>query len=508
MPDTLHDGSPRGRFTAAGSLGIIDIGSNSVRLVIYEREARFPTALFNEKVLAGLGRGVGETGRLSDKSVHTALEALVRFRALCDHVGVKKLSIIATAAARETENGPDFIAEVERICGVEVKILSGFDEAYYSAMGVRSGFWKPDGLVGDLGGGSLELVDINAHGLGEGHTYPLGGIRLQEAAGKSPEAAAKIASDILATAPWISQAAMRKFYAIGGTWRSLGRLHLFQERYPLHVMHDYAIPAEVAIDFCERVAFTPLSSQPKIEVVSKARRSLLPYGAVVLKEVLQRSGADQVVFSALGIREGLLFDNLSAEKQEQDPLLEAARELCVLRSRSPRYAQELMEWTEKILTIAGIEESETETRLRKAACYLSDIGWRAHPDYRGKQSLNVISNMGFIGINHSGRAYLALAVFYQHEGLIDEAVSPKIKGLCTPRLMRLARIIGASMRVASLVSASIDGVLLNATITVESDALVLALPEKLSALNGERLQKRLHQLAKILELRGEVRTRC
>ena len=243
---------PRGRFTEPGPIAVIDIGSNSVRLVIYERLARNPTALFNEKILAGLGRGLAQTGRLGDENVATALRALVRFRRICDHVGVEKLHILATAAAREAENGPEFIQEVEQISRETVKILSGRDEAFYSAMGVYSGFWKADGLVGDLGGGSLELVEISAHGISDGRTFQLGGIRLQETAGQNLDRAQTIAYTELDRADWLNKAKGRTFYAIGGTWRSLGRLHLFQQGYPLHVMHDYGVPAEVMMDFCRK----------------------------------------------------------------------------------------------------------------------------------------------------------------------------------------------------------------------------------------------------------------
>ncbi|WP_068312285.1 exopolyphosphatase [Polycladidibacter hongkongensis] len=505
MPDLLSGNEPRGRFTADGAFAVIDIGSNSVRLVVYEREARAPTALFNEKVLAGLGRGLAETGRLCDENVKRALAALHRFRAICDHIGVGKIAILATAAAREAENGPEFIAHVEEICREQVKILSGADEAYYSAMGVISGFWQPDGLVGDLGGGSLELVDLKNAQLGEGHTFPLGGIRLQEASRRNLQEAMHIASDSLATADWLTGAEGRKFYAIGGTWRSLGRLHLFQERYPLHVMHEYTIPAEVALEFCERVARGEITDQPKIGVVSKARRSLLPYGAVVMREVIHRSKVDQVVFSSLGVREGLLYSILSPQRQQKDPLLTASRELGLLRARCPAYSDELAQWSGKALSDLGIVENPQEERLRLAACNLADIGWRAHPDYRGKQSLNVISNMGFVGVDHAGRAYLALTVFYRHEGLIDDAVSPKIRSLCSPRLMQLARALGAVMRLASLISASISGMLPRTRLEVSSSAIILHLPEDVAAIDGERLRKRLNQLGKLFSRTVELR---
>ncbi|WP_082597110.1 Ppx/GppA phosphatase family protein [Pseudovibrio sp. POLY-S9] len=505
MTDISTSDEPRGRFTDPGPIAIIDIGSNSVRLVIYERLARNPTALFNEKILAGLGRGIGATGRLGEENVATALRALVRFRRVCDHVGVIKLHILATAASREAENGAEFIAKVENICRANVQILSGRDEAFYSAMGVFSGFWRADGLVGDLGGGSLELVDISAHGIGDGRTFPLGGIRLQESSEKDLALANEIAREELEKADWLGKAKDRNFYAIGGTWRSLGRLHLYQQGYPLHVMHDYTVPAEVMIDFCEQLMRDDLSNEPSIQVISKARRGLLPYGATVMRQTLLHCQADQVVFSALGVREGYLYDQLDEDGKKQDPLLTAAHELGVLRARDPSYSAEVVEWSEQAMRVAGVDESEGERRLRIAACQLTDIGWRAHPDYRGQQSLNIISNGGFVGIDHAGRAYLALTVFYRYEGLMDDALSPAIRSLSNPRLMKLARMLGATLRVAALISASMNGVLLKSKLSLVNDKLVLALPAELADMQGDRLTKRLNQLGRVMDLEAEVR---
>ena len=99
-----------------------------------------------------------------------------------------------------------------------------------------------------------------------------------------------------------------------------------------------------------------------------------------------------------------------------------------------------------------------EARLRHAACLLADIGWRAHPEYRGEQSLNLIAHAAFIGIDHPGRAYLALANFYRHEGLIDEALSPHIREIASTRLMERARALGATLRVAYLISGAMPDV--------------------------------------------------
>jgi len=495
-----------GRLPGLGPLAVIDIGSNSVRLVLYERLARTPTVIFNEKVLAGLGRGVETTGRLQEGGVDQALGALSRFRQICDQMGARGLTVMATAAARDASNGPDFIAEVERICAVPVNVLTGQQEAQYAAFGVLSGFWTPNGIAGDLGGGSLEVVDVHDGDieLGRGKTFPLGGLRLLEASEGSLKKAEKLAADHLASCELLPTGEGRDFYAIGGTWRSLARLHMFQTGYPLHVMHQYTIQAGEALEFCRTVARGAVDSLDSIEVISRQRRALLPYGAIVLGQIIRIAKPRAVVLSALGLREGLLYERLDATERRQDPLIAAAGELALLRSRSPRHAGELGPWTGQLFEALGIDETSEERRLRIAACLLSDIGWRAHPDYRGEQSVAIISNANFIGIDHPGRAYLALAVYYRHFGLVDDALSPRVREMASTRLKERARSLGAALRVAYVLSASAPGVVPRVRAAAAGDKLVLRLPRDLARLDGEILRKRLDQLAKLAGMTAAV----
>jgi exopolyphosphatase / guanosine-5'-triphosphate,3'-diphosphate pyrophosphatase len=465
--------------------------------VIYERLSRSPTMLFNEKVLAGLGRGLASTGRMQDEPVEQALAAMRRFRLLADQAGSVEIYILATAASRDAANGPEFLKAVEAICGRPVTLLSGADEARLSALGVVSSLHRPDGVVGDMGGGSLELVSVEGGRIGKGRTFPLGGLRLEEAAEGSIRKAEKIVADSLARAAEYVSCSGRTFYAVGGTWRSLARLHMFETGYPLHVMHNYAIRAEEALEFARMVARRDLETIDQIEVVSKPRRALLPFGALVLEQVIRTLGPSRVVISALGVREGHLYAQLPPEEQALDPLVEAASELGYLRSRSPRHAEELIPWSEQAFQALGIDEAEDEARLRVAGCLVSDIGWRAHPDYRGEQSLSILANAAFIGIDHPGRAYLALSAYYRHVGLVDDAVSPRIRELASTRLKERARTLGAVLRVAYLISGSMPGVVPRTRVCMDGDTLVLEVPADLADIVGERLLKRLTQLAKI-----------
>jgi exopolyphosphatase/guanosine-5'-triphosphate,3'-diphosphate pyrophosphatase len=501
--DGAREDAP-GRLNGGGAVAIIDIGSNSVRLVVYERLTRAATPLFNEKELCGLARGLAASGKLDAAAMESAFGALRRFTALTKQMGVSSTHVLATAAPREASNGKEFIKAVEAIAGVKVDVLSGADEARLTALGILSGIHSPDGVAGDLGGGSLEVVDIKGQKFGAGETFPLGGLRLEEASDRSMKKAEKMVAEALSDSKVLSKGEKRPFYAIGGTWRSLARLHMRQTGYPLHVMHEYSIEPDEASDFCRMVTRRDIDSLDSIEVVSRNRRPLLPYGAAVLDQVIKVMRPSKIVLSALGVREGLLYDLLDEDEKSRDPLLSACEELAYLRSRSPRHVGELGPWSAAVFEALGLDETPEEARLRQAACLLADIGWRAHPEYRGEQSLNLIAHAAFIGIDHPGRAYLALANFYRHEGLIDEALSPHIRELASTRLMERARALGAALRVGYLVSGAMPGVVSRTRVEARGKKLTLILPKPLADLAGARVLRRLGHLAKLAGMEAAI----
>ncbi|NIJ56320.1 exopolyphosphatase/guanosine-5'-triphosphate,3'-diphosphate pyrophosphatase [Pseudochelatococcus lubricantis] len=487
-----------GRAGNGSPIAIIDIGSNSIRLVVYEELSRSPAQLFNEKVLCGLGRSVVSTGRLPEDAVERALKALARFRILCDAIKVERVHVLATAAARDAANGPDFIAEAERILGYKIELLSGRREAQLSAYGILSGFHHADGVVGDLGGGSLELIDVIGNTVAQGITTKLGGLALQDVTGGSLKRAVRVIRDALADAAPLDALRGRNFYAVGGTWRALAALHMAQKAYPLHVMHGYSIPARDAVEFTKLVERADTDMLESIESVSEARRPLLGYGALLLDEIIRRGRPEAVVMSAQGVREGLLYELLNEEERRTDPLLAGAGELNRLMSRSPGHATDLIAWTARLSASLHLDETEDERRQREAVCLLSDLAWRTHPDYRGEQSLSLIAHAGLTGVDHPGRAFIALSVFFRHEGLSLDGASSRMRELVSPRMLNRARILGGMLRVAYLVSAAMPGVLPRTPLVGSGARLALSLPGDLEPVANERLVNRLRQLARIV----------
>ena len=496
----------QGRLDHGPPIAVIDIGSNSIRLVVYEGLTRAPTPIFNEKVLAGLGRQVQTTRLLPQDAIETAYATLRRFRALCDNLRVHRIFAIATAACRDARNGPAFIAQAERICRTRIQILSGKREAHLTALGVVSGIHKPDGIVGDLGGGSLELVDVHGSRVRSGITLPLGGLALQDLSGKSLKKAEKFVEEAFEDLDMLHDGEDRTFYAVGGTWRALARLHMWQVGYPFHVMHNYCIPAREALEFARLVHRVDTETLSKIEVVNAARRPLLAYAAIVLENLIRTIKPKDVVISVMGVREGLLYERLRAAQRARDPLIAAAADLNVLRSRSPRHSEELIAWTDRFIASSKLEETAEERRLRHAACLLGDIGWRAHPDYRSEQAMNIIAHGAFVAVDHPGRAYLALAVYFRHAGLSEEELSPRLRELASTRMLDRARVLGAAMRVAYILTAGQAGVLPKTAMQVRRGKLVLSLPGSYGKLASDRLMGRLRQLARLIGRDAAIET--
>ena len=513
MTSIANDRNEKNRHTDLEPIGVVDIGSNSVRLVIYEGAVRAPTPLFNEKEQCGLGRLIASTGRLGRDSVEHALRTLVRFRAIARELDVENLRAFATAAVREAADGAEFLVRAEQAIGVSIQLLTGEREAQLASLGIAMGFGKVDGIAGDLGGGSLELVEISGDARRNEITLPLGGLRLIDVTGGRMEKAIEVVDQSLDRVGWAKQAAGQPFFAVGGTWRALAKLHMEHVDYPLRVLQGYTISTREAVKFCELLRKKKLGQVRGAKAVAASRREVLPYGALVMERLLKKLEPSRLVFSVFGIREGVLYDLLPAHAREEDPLLSFCRDYAQLRARSLEHSFELCDWTDSLFAIKGLEETAAERRLRHAACLLSDIGWRATPDYRGEHSLTAISHSAMTGIDHPDRIFLALTVFFRHVGPGESFVaglSPSVRPLIriiekSPRAMKRARIIAAAIRAAHMLSIGHAGIIDETPLTVEKGKLVLSIPPAHADLDGERLRRRVESLARLIDMEPEVR---
>ena len=493
------DPTAQGRIQGAEPVAVLDIGSNSVRLVVYERHARALTPLYNEKSACALGRGLAQTGSIADENIDRALTAMQRFALVARLMRVGKVYVLATSAVRDAANSASFVSAIEQIMGADVQVLSGEAEAHYAALGVVAGIPDFEGVVGDQGGGSLELSSLVRGKDAVGETHQLGVIRLQDDSGGSPARAASLARTRLKTSKVLKAHPAKRFCAIGGTWRSFAKILQVESKYPLHMVQHYTVDAAQVAALCAEIIAAGAAGKPMpgTDIVSSSRRDLVPYSAAVMAEVLRAGGFDSVVFSALGVREGYLYSLLDRDEQKIDPLMQAAEEMNLLRSRSPAHADDLISFSSQFLRAIGATETPEENRLRQVACYLADIGWRGHPDYRGEQSVDLVAYGSMVGVDHPGRAFLSQVLAVRYMGLKHRAASPALLTLAGTAGNQRARLLGVLMRVAYPMSAAMAGVLPRTRFDVEAGKLVLQLPGDLAFLDGEHLRARLEQLATV-----------
>ncbi|MFO1028270.1 MAG: Ppx/GppA family phosphatase [Acetobacteraceae bacterium] len=483
--------------------GVVDLGSNSVRLVVYEGHSRNPMPIFNEKAVLRLGRGLDATGRLNEEGVAQALTVMHRYYAVARAMGADPFEVLATAAVRDAANGKAFIETLQgRMPGVPIHILSGTEEAAYAADGMLCGIPTADGLLADIGGGSLELVRLERGTRGPGQTLRLGVIRLAERSNGDTLKARALAEADLRTVPWLGAAAGTDLYLVGGAFRALARIHIAQSGYPLAMVHHYTVPRDDARELAGLIATAPRKTLEKLPAAPRRRIDDLPFAAVVLRRLLQLAAPRRVVFSASGLREGWFMRRMPPEIRLQDPLMAAAREMAVRFGRDTTLPPALLAWTAPLFA----NESVDWLRLREAACWMSDIGSHDHPEFRAEQAFLRVLRQPGIGLDHHARAYLALATALRYEVDIDAAFLRPARTLLDAGTVVRAEILGVALRLAYTLSAGTRDLLLGTRLRVQGGQLTLLLRENSGVFAGESVIRRLGRLAQVMGLEAKAQS--
>lgn len=486
----------------ARDAAVIDIGSNSVRLVVYRLEGRSIWAAYNEKVLAGLGRDLPRTGRLSPEGVAAALPALKRFRALVDALSPDQLHVVGTAAVREAEDGVEFRERIAAETGLSVRVLSGVEEAQYAAQGVLAGDPGACGVAADLGGSSLEVIRLDRDGARGGVTLPLGPFAMGE--GKGP-LAQRIDPRL---APLGGDYQADTVHAVGGAWRSLALLHMRMSDHDLHIVHQYEMDADEVALLAELLAKQSRKSLERTRGVSRRRVETLPHGAMVLARLMRKVKARKVVFSAYGLREGLLHAAMDPAVRDEDPLVAGCEVLGGRRGVAIGVGRPLAAWLAPLLAARPpCFGAERDAILLRAACALSDIGARMHPDSRAEVAWDQVLRAPIPGQTHAERAFLATAIFARYGGRGAGPSPGMARRLLGEAGIERARLVGLAMRFGLDVTARTPALLADVRLALEPDRLVVrATGPAADLLRGEQTAKRGAALAEALgvELRLET----
>ncbi len=472
--------------------GIIDIGSNSVRLVVYQGRNRTPAVIFNEKVMAGLGRGIASDGRLSDGSIRVAVAALARFAHLARDMGVADLRTVATAAVREARNAQRFIDLVAEQCGLTIEVISGESEARGAALGVIAGIPVADGIVGDLGGGSLELIRVAG---GEAHdriSLPIGALRLDAVRKRGARALRPFIAAALDQVGWAAKGAGKPFYMVGGSWRALVQLHIYLHDYPLPVIHQYSMDPGAPDRLVRSLGRIDPKTLKDVTAISSSRLPSLPGAALLLGAVVKRLGSSTIVASAYGLREGLLYERMPAALRAEDPLISAARDEGARQGRFPEHGDMLMAWMDGLF---GGGEAPDMRRLRLATCLLSDVAWRAHPDFRPERGLDVALHGNWVAVDARERALLAAALVACFGGVPSGPAAALLTRLADAPSLATARCWGLALRLGQRLTGGTAVALQASRLAVVDGVLTLTLAERDAPLYGEAVARRLKLLA-------------
>ena len=487
-PEALAQGCDR-----SCRVGVVDVGSNSVRLVVFDGAVRSPAYFYNEKVLCGLGARMAQTGKLNPEGRRRALAALKRF-VLIGKGMVADLVGIATAAVRESSDGPEFCREVEKATGLRLRVASGEEEARLAGMGVIYGWPAAEGLVCDIGGWSLELAEVGGGTTGRCLTAPLGPLALQTDDGGSDPSSERI-SESMAGLRGRMDGNYDKIFLVGGSWRLIGRLDMERRGYPLRVLNEYPMPYEDALSTIDWISERDPKFLKEKTGTSPERLHLVRSTSMVLRSLIDAFRPDELIVSASGIREGLLFDRMPKAQQRADPLIEACLHMEWLSSRLPGFGDRLFRFVRPLFG----DLDAAALRLVRAACLLHDVNWRAHPDYRAEICFDSATRSNLGGLDHAGRVFLGLALFHRYRNSQSRTSLHRTKGLLTVDQARTAEVLGKAMRFGATFTTETQDTLGYLKFKPKKHILTLVLPAAIRDVYGEVVEARLNALAEAMK---------
>lgn len=486
---------------ALSRVGVVDVGSNSVRMVVFDGAARSPAYFFNEKIMCGLGKGLHETGRLNPQGRVRALAALKRFAYLAEGMEISPLTVVATAATREAEDGPEFQAEVLRETGLKLWVIDGDEEARLSAQGVLLGWPEAKGVVCDIGGNSMELARIGDGKVGKRVSTPLGPFRLQQVKG-GPDKRRKLIERVITTAQASIKSTGERIYLVGGSWRVIARLDMERRNYPLTVLHEYRMTPEGLIDTLDWIAASDTAILRAKTGTSSERMELVPLACEVLRELIRILKPSEIDVSAYGIREGLLYEQMPPRLRARDPLIEAARMAELTSARIPGFGKKLYDFLLPLFK----EADKERLRLVKAACLLHDTTWRAHPDYRAEVCFDNATRANLGGLDHPGRVFLGLSLLHRYKNSRSGSRLEPLFRLLTDQQIQEAEVLGKAMRFGAMFSIADPAEAGSLRWQPKKKVLELALTERGHALFGEVAQARFASLALAMKATPRVTT--
>ena len=505
QPDAHLFGKPLFQDPSARALsrvGVVNVGSNSVRLVVFDGAARSPAYFYNEKIMCALGAGLSESGVLNPRGRVRALSALKRFQYLAQGMGLPALTVVATAAVRDATDGPDFCAEVKKETGLKIWVIDGEEEARLSAQGVLLGWPGSYGLVCDIGGSSMELAEISHGRVGRRVTSSLGPLKLREVKGGKKGRKQHI-KETMNHLHDVMGSQRDRLFLVGGSWRAIARIDMFRRGYPLQVLHEYRMTARSVTATAKFIASSDLEELRGACGISGARMSLVPLAAEVLTRLISTFKPKDIAISSYGIREGMLYEQMPQRLRDRDPLIESCRFAEAKDARMPGFGKSLYAFIHPLFKSVP----EARRRLIKAACLLHDVSWRAHPDYRAETCFDNATRANLGGLKHSERVFLGLALLHRYSNKRESSRFADLYNLINENEQREAEILGKAMRFGAMLWMTQDAERGSLRWFPKKKLLQLGLTPDMVPLFGEVAEARFMSLADSLGAEVEIKHR-
>ena len=420
-------------------IAVIDIGAGSVRLAVYIGGRRHPLTRLNDKASCGLGSYTPD-GCIRPEAELTAIRALQRFAAVLARFPNIRIHAVATAGLRDAADGPAVLKRLETALGHPIRLLSGEDEGMLAADGVRCVLPEAQGMIADLGSGSLELAEVHPDvraDLPPPVSFPLGVLSLRDRFGplkRDGDAAIAAISEQLQHLPRDTE----RVFLIGGSWRALAAAYREHVAYPLRILHGYTPPSEPFIAFARALAGRSAKFCAALPGVPKKRAETLPYAAAAAAAMLDRLRPREIFISAAGIREGVFYRALPETLRCRDPLFSAAEDMEHRSARFPGFgAAAASALAERV--------SPDERRLWHFTARTADVAGLLHPDNRAEAAALTVLFGPFYGLSHRELLIAAAAVAKRCDRNFDLKLLPAMSLLseddeaCAKRFTALLR---------------------------------------------------------------------
>tara|TARA_Y100001960_G_C14781621_1_gene887263 strand:- start:2297 stop:3787 length:1491 start_codon:yes stop_codon:yes gene_type:complete len=470
-----------------GKFAVVDLGSNSFRLVIFDDIEKYPHQYITERYRAGLAEGKdSDNFVLSDEKIDKTIKALKWFDWVCKEQHVETVVVVATSAIREAKNNEELIKRARLELGVEINIIDGETEARLSAIGALNSIKKADGLVLDLGGGSLEIYDTNTQSQ---LSLPLGVLSLRAITNDNPDKAIELLKEELSKHDWIKNAKGLDIIANGGGMRSIAVLHMKKTGYTIQVPQGYEIDRVSAMPFIDEL-FDVDRIAPYFTGYDDKFKTAIPYRAALLKALFEiNENFAKLKFSNFGLREGVLFSQI--ETTDYNLAEKYAKNMAVEKGFGLEYSLSSYSFVSEVL-------QDTDHDMLYLTSLLKDIAWRVHKQYRAETLFDDILNLDFVGIDHKLRAKLAIACYFTQESRLTPRHIAIVRKILTDNDILDCRLVGQAYKLTELINPARNGDFSESTLGYKHGILDLQTTDSIREIIHLGLEKRLKELNETL----------